>query len=58
VLGGTATVQGTAGDGVFYNTFVFGATTGAHDIYSVTVTNTNATARQVIASAICGRVAG
>jgi hypothetical protein len=58
VLGGTAAVQGVAADGVFYSTSVFGASTGANDIYSVTVTNTNATVRQVIAQAICARVAG
>ncbi len=57
VLGGTAAVQGFATAGVFVDTSVFGATTGADDIYSVTVTNTNTTARVVIAQAICARVA-
>jgi hypothetical protein len=58
VLGGTATVQGLAGSGFFFGTNVFGASTGANDIYSVTVTNTTAVARQVFAQAICARVAG
>ena len=58
VLGGAAAVfQGASTVGVFYNVQVFGVGT-IPDIYSVSVTNTNASARQVRVQAICARVAG
>ncbi len=58
VLGGAAAVfQGASTVGVFYNVQVFGVGT-IPNIYSVSVTNTNASARQVRVQAICARVAG
>jgi len=44
--------------GFFFNSSVFGVTTGANNIYSVIVTNTTTASRQVFAQAICARVAG
>jgi hypothetical protein len=58
VLGGAQTVQGTSVGGVFFNPFVQSSGTGTNDIYSVSVFNSNTTARQVIVQAICAKVAG
>ena len=56
VLGGaSAVIQGASTVGVFYNVQVFGVGP-IPNIYSVSVTNTNASARVVRAQAICARV--
>jgi hypothetical protein len=56
VLGGTMGVQGVA-RGFFFHTSVVSSTSGSSDIFSVTATNTTTTARDVVARAICARVA-